>query len=164
MVLTSSQKQIKNTCGRDLQGGRGVRRGDHLPPHKYIRNTCTRGTALTEHILNTGRRPQTSQKARNSPRTWGGQKKKYRQRIGTGPAPVGGSCEGGKVSKHQEAPSLAERRGWWGRSFGAMEESAAIRVQRAKSRDSHTEDQCQPALTILRGLSAHSPGQVGAGG
>ena len=25
----------------DLQDGRGVRRGDHLPPHKYIRNTST---------------------------------------------------------------------------------------------------------------------------
>ena len=59
--------------GRD--GGR-VRRGDHLPPHKYIRNTSTRGNAPTEHPLNAGRRPQTSQKARNSPRTWVGQKKK----------------------------------------------------------------------------------------
>ena len=27
-------------------------------------------------------------------------RKKQRQRIGTGPAPVGGSCEGGKVSTH----------------------------------------------------------------
>ena len=56
-------------------GGRG-RRGDHLPPHRYIRNTSTRGTAPTENLLNAGRRPQTSQKARNSPRTWVGQKKK----------------------------------------------------------------------------------------
>ena len=60
----------------DLQDGRGVRRGDHLPPHKYIRNTSTCGTTPTEHLLNAGRRPHTSQKARNSPRTWGGQKKK----------------------------------------------------------------------------------------
>ena len=30
----------------------------------------------TEHLLNAGRRPQTSQKARNSPHTWVGQKKK----------------------------------------------------------------------------------------
>ena len=34
----------------------------------------------TEHLLNAGRRPQTSQKARNSPRTWVGQKKKEKQR------------------------------------------------------------------------------------
>ena len=44
--------------------------------HRYIRNTSTRGTAPTEHPLNAGRRRQTSQKARNSPRTWVGQKKK----------------------------------------------------------------------------------------
>ena len=46
----------------DLQGGRGVRCGDHLPTHKYIRNTSTCGTTPTEHLLNAGRRPQTSQK------------------------------------------------------------------------------------------------------
>ena len=56
----------------ELQHGRRVRCGDHLPPHKYIRNTSTCGTAPTEHLLNAGRRPQTSQKARNSPRTWVG--------------------------------------------------------------------------------------------
>ena len=33
------------------------------------------------------------------------------KRIGTGPAPVGGSCEGGKVSTHKEAPSLEETAG-----------------------------------------------------
>ena len=82
----------------ELQDGGRVRRGDHLPPHKYIRSTSTCGTTLTEHIQNTGRRPQTSQKARDSPRTWVGQKKRKNRdkRIGTGPAPVGGSCEGGK--------------------------------------------------------------------
>ena len=53
----------------DLQDGGGVRCGDYLPPHKYIKNTSTCGTTLTEHLLNTGRRPQTSQKARNSPCT-----------------------------------------------------------------------------------------------
>ena len=46
---------------RDLQDGRGVRRGDQLPPHRYIRNTSTSGTTPTEHILDAGRR-QTSQK------------------------------------------------------------------------------------------------------
>ena len=65
-----------NHIRRDLQDGRGVRHGDHLPPHKYIRNISTCGTAPTEHLLNAGRRPQTSQNAGNSPRTWVGQKKK----------------------------------------------------------------------------------------
>ena len=71
------QKEIrKPTDRRDLQDGGGPRRGDHLPPHKYIRNTSTCGTTPTAHLPNTGRRPQTSQKARNSPHTWVGQKKK----------------------------------------------------------------------------------------
>ena len=60
----------------DLQDGRGVRRGGHLPPHKYIKNISTCGTTPTEHLLNAGRRPQTSQKARKYPHTWVGQKKK----------------------------------------------------------------------------------------
>ena len=64
----------------ELQDGGGVRHGDHLPPHRYIRNTSTCGTTPTEHLLNAGRRPQTSPKARNSPRTWVGQKKKKKQR------------------------------------------------------------------------------------
>ena len=50
-----------------------------------------------------------------------------------------------------------------GGSFGAKEESAATGVRRAKWRDSRTEDQCRPALTSLRGLSAHPLGWAGAG-
>ena len=74
--LISQSNSCQNSMVGDLQDGEGVRRGDHLPPHKYIRNTSTCGTTPTEHILNAGRRPQTSQKARNSPRTWVVQKKK----------------------------------------------------------------------------------------
>ena len=66
-------KKKREGSGQD--GGR-VRCGDHLPPHRYIRNTSTRGPAPIEHPLNAGRRRQTSQKERNSPRTWVGQKKK----------------------------------------------------------------------------------------
>ena len=50
-----------------------------------------------------------------------------------------------------------------GVSFGATEESAATEVRRAKQRGSRTENQCQPALTSWRGLSAHPPGRAGAG-
>ena len=53
-----------------IQDGGGVRCGDHLPPDKYIKNTSACGTTPTEHLLNAGRRRQTSQKARKSPRTW----------------------------------------------------------------------------------------------
>ena len=44
--------------GRDLQDGGRVRLGDHLPPHKYIRNTSTCGTTPTEHQMSADRRPQ----------------------------------------------------------------------------------------------------------
>ena len=44
-----------------------------------------------------------------------------------------------------------------------MEETTATEVQRAKQRDYLTEDRCQPALTSLRGLSAHALGRVGLG-
>ena len=50
-----------------------------------------------------------------------------------------------------------------GGGFGTAEESAATGVQRAKRRDSRTEDQCGPALTSPRGLSAPPPGRAGAG-
>ena len=66
MILTYLKPKYRG----DLQDGRGVRHGDHLPPHKYIRNTSACGTTPTEHLLNAGRRPQTSQKARNSPHSW----------------------------------------------------------------------------------------------
>ena len=46
----------------DLQHGRGVKRGDHHPPYKYIKNTYTCGTTPTAHLLNAGRRPQTYKK------------------------------------------------------------------------------------------------------
>lgn len=33
--------------------------------HNYIENTTTCGTVLTEHLLNAGRRPQTSERSRD---------------------------------------------------------------------------------------------------
>ena len=65
---------------------------------------------------------------------------------------------------HTRKPLHWQRRGWpVGGSFGATEESAATGVQRAKQRDSHTEDRCRPALTRPKGFSAHPPGRAGAG-
>ena len=73
--------------------------------------------------------------------------------------------------KEEKFPGTRKPLHWWKwggegvrESFGAMEESAATGVQRAKQRYSRTEDWCQPALTSPRGLSAHLPGLVGAGG
>ena len=82
------------------------------------------------------------------------------KRIGMGPAPVGESCEGGKVSTHWEAPSLVEMGGGGGGSLGATEESAATGVQKAKQRDS-----CRGSVLT----STHQPERLvcspaGAGG
>ena len=83
------------------------------------------------------------------------------KRRGTGPAPVGGSCEGAKVSTHQEAPSRAETGVGSGGSFTATEESAATGVRRGKRRDSRSEDRCRPALTSPRLVC--SPAGAGGG-
>ena len=65
---------------------------------------------------------------------------------------------------HTRKP-LHGRRLWVaeGESFGATEESAARGVQRAKRRDSRTEEWRRPALTCPRGLSAHPLGRAGLG-
>ena len=150
----------------DLQDGGGVRCGDHLPPHKYIRNTSTRGTTPTEHLLNAGRRPQTSQKARNSPTYLGRAKEKRKNRDkewGRDLHQWEGAVKEEKCPQTRKA--LCGQRLWVaeGGSFGATEESAATGVQRAKRRDSRTEVWCRAALTSLRGLSAHPPGWAGLG-
>ena len=44
--------------------------------HKYVQNTTTRGMILQEYLLNTGKRPQTSKRARKSSYNWVGQNKK----------------------------------------------------------------------------------------
>ena len=141
------------------------KRGNHLPPHKYIKNTSTSGTTPTEHIQNTGRGPQASKKARKSPRTWVGQKKK--EKIGT-KEPGQDLCLWEGATKKEKFPHTRKPLHWQRRrggrgNFRVMEENATIVVQRAKQRDYHTKDWCQPALTNLRGLSAHTLGRVGAG-
>ena len=52
-----AESSPKKKESEDLPDGRGVRYGDHFPPHKYIKNTSTCGTTPTEHLLNAGRRP-----------------------------------------------------------------------------------------------------------
>ena len=69
--------------------------------------------------------------------------------------------------KEERFPHIRKPLRWWrrgvvGGSFGATEESRATGVQRAKQRDSLTEDRCQLALTSLTGLSAHPSGQARA--
>ena len=91
------------------------------------------------------------------------EKRKNRgKRIGTGPAPLGGSCEGGSFHT-LGSPFTGGDGGWLGGSFEATEESTATGVQRAKWRNTRTEDWCQPALISPRGLSAHPPAGMGGG-
>ena len=106
-----------------------------------------------------------SQKARNSPRTWVGQKEKEKPEIkeeGWGQQLWEGAV------KEEKFPYTRKPLHWWrwgvaGGKLQSQEESAATGVQRAKQKDSLTEDQYRPALTSPRGLSAHPLGQVGAG-
>ena len=116
----------------------------------------------------TGRWQKTSDlpKGKKLPTYLGRAKEKRKNRdkgIGTGPAPVGGSCEEERFP-HTRKPL----RGWRlrvaeGGRFGVTEESAATGVRRAKRRGSRTEARHRAALTSPRGLSAHPPGQAGLG-
>ena len=114
----------------DIQDGRGVKGGDNLPPQKYIRNTSTCGTAPTEHLLNAGRRHQTSQKARTSPRTWVGQKKneKTETKEYGWDLPLWEGAVREEKFPHTRKCLHWQRWGWWWGSFRATEESTAAGV------------------------------------
>ena len=90
-------------------------------------------------------------------------KKKQRQKNRHGTCTSGRELWRRKGFHTLEAPSLAETGCGGGVSSGATEESTATGVWWEKRRDPRTEDRCRPALTSLRGLSAHPLGQVGAG-
>lgn len=69
-----------------------------LPLLQIVQNTLTHGTVCTEYLLNTGRRPQTSDRARKPPHNrLGERKERERERSGNKTVPQGGGCEGGKV-------------------------------------------------------------------
>ena len=107
---------FKSSPCEELQDGGRVRCRDHLPLHKYIRNTSTCGTTPTEHLLNAGRRPQTPQKARNSPCTWVGEKQKEKTETKN----RDGTCTSGRELWRRkgvhtlEAPLWAETAGGGG--------------------------------------------------
>ena len=156
---------FKTLFWRDLQDGRGVSHGDHLPLHKYIKNTSTCGTAPTGHLLNAGRRPQTSQKARKFPLTWVGQKKKEKAETkekGWDLYLWEGAVEEEKFP-HTRKPLHWWRQGVVGVKFQSHGgESSNKGVEGKVERFPHRE-WCQPALTSLRGLSAHLVGWVVSG-
>ena len=47
----------------EYQDSGEVNTEDHLPPHKYIKNTSACRKTPTEHLLNAGRRSQISKNA-----------------------------------------------------------------------------------------------------
>ena len=72
------------------------------------------GTTPTEHLLNAGRRTQTSQKARNSLCTWVGQKKKERQKNRDGTCTSGRELWRRKSFHTLGSPFTGGDSGWVG--------------------------------------------------
>ena len=91
-------------------------------------------TTPTEHLLNAGRRPQTSQRARNTPSTWVGQKKKQGQKNRHSTCSSGRELWRNKSFHTLGSPLTGGDGGWAGEHFRAMEESTATEVQRAESK------------------------------
>ena len=159
--------------GSGQDGGR-VRRGDHLPSHRYIRNTSTRGTAATEHPLTAGRKRQTSQKARNSPRTWVGKKKKTETKEqGQDQHQWEGAVE--ERFPHTRKPLRGQR--WWVVEGEASEPQRRAQPQGCggQSRETPTQrlsaEQHSPAREAClltrrggRGLGAEARASVGSQG
>lgn len=73
---------------------------------RKIKNTATCGMILMEHPLNTGRRPQTSERATKSPHNQVRQKKKKKEKRRTGPLLLGESWERGNIPTSWKVPSL----------------------------------------------------------
>ena len=118
-------------------------------------NTSTCGTTPTEHLLNAGRRPQTSQKARNSPCTWVGQKKtkKQRQKNRDGTCPSGRELWRRKSFHILGSPFTGGDGGWQGGKLWSHGGEHSNRGAEGKVEKFHIDDWCQSALTILRGLN-----------
>ena len=91
---------------------------------------------LTEHLLNAGRRPQTSKRARKSPYNWVGQKKteKKRERNESGwdLHPWEGAVKEEDVSTHREVPSLVGDKPGQRGNFKALEKSTGTCLWRTK--------------------------------
>lgn len=111
---------------------------------EHTRDTSACGAVLMDHLLNAVGRSLISKRARqlsrtkekNKQRERDRQRERERGRNQDRTAPLGGSCERGKVTIHQEGPSLAETRGDRGdlRSLGGG--AAAAHLQRVNWRES----------------------------
>lgn len=73
--------------------------------HKYFKNKSACRMICTGHLPITGR---SSQRARKSPHKWVRQKEKRGKEIRSGPAPLEGSCERGKILHTRRKSARAE--------------------------------------------------------
>ena len=85
------------------------------------------------------------------------------KRIGTAPAPVGGSCEGGKVSTHQEAPSRSETAGGRGGKLRSHRGERSHRGAEGKAERSPHRGSVPPSTHQPERLVCSPTGAGGAG-
>ena len=91
------------------------------------------------------------------------EKRKNRdKRTGSGPAPLGGSCEGGSFHT-LGSPFTGRDRGVAGGKLWSHRGEPSNRGAEGKAERFLHRGSVPTALTSLRGLSAHPPGRVGAG-
>ena len=83
---------------------------EHTSPHKYIKNTSTNETVLTEHQLNTSRGPQIAKRTRKIPAQPGRMKEKkgVRQTL----HPWMGNWRRGEPSSPAGRPAGTHRELW----------------------------------------------------
>lgn len=123
--------------------------------NSYNRNTSICGRILTEHLLNSGRRPQTAEKARKSSNNYRikeKEKKKKQQVLGMGLAPLGGGYERRNVPAPWEA--LSPVRNWlvkkWG--FRTSKENAAASSQQPV----HSSQRRGKTAQMISAVNMHS--------
>lgn len=120
-------------------------------PHKCIKNTCAHETTHTEHLLNTGRRPQKLPKGKPISSEWGRAKTKdkKRQRVWNRDLHTQeASHEGGKVSAHLDTPARVGTG-----ELQTLKDNAALGARKAKQRIH--QRCCQPALPSQAAYTHH---------
>ena len=110
-------------------------------PHKYIKNTSTNETILTEHLLNTSGEPQTPKRTRKIPTQLGRMKERKKRGNGTRPAPLAGGAIGEERFPHSGKPPHRWRGDQLGQrgGFGDSEESAASGLWQAGQSKTHMD-------------------------
>ena len=154
------KKSTNNKCWRPSRWWRSKMWRSPFSPQihqKYIYMWKNSYKTPTEH------RQKTSDftKGKKLPTYQSRAKEKNRQKNREGTCTTGREVWRRKSFHTPGNPFTGGDREWRGGSFGATEESAATGVQRAKRRDSYTEDWCWRALNSPRGLSAHLLARTG---